>query len=66
MRTPSVKVLKSPKSGQLALQYIPAQILLLLSKNGEKTAYWLAKESKLPRQNILYYLKKLKEENLVY
>ncbi|MFX0090673.1 MAG: winged helix-turn-helix domain-containing protein [Candidatus Hodarchaeota archaeon] len=66
MQTPNVKVVKSPKSAQLVLQYIPAQILLLLSKNGEKTAYWLAKELKLPRQNILYYLKKLKEENLVY
>ncbi|MFX1256021.1 MAG: winged helix-turn-helix domain-containing protein [Promethearchaeota archaeon] len=66
MQNPRVRVLRSSSSSQLVLQSVPAQILLLLSKYGERTAYALAKDLKLPRQNVLYYLKKLREENLVY
>ncbi|MFX1533936.1 MAG: winged helix-turn-helix domain-containing protein [Promethearchaeota archaeon] len=66
MQNPRARVLRSASSSQLVLQSVPAQILLLLSKYGERTAYALAKDLKLPRQNVLYYLKKLKEENLVY
>ncbi|MFX0060786.1 MAG: winged helix-turn-helix domain-containing protein [Candidatus Hermodarchaeota archaeon] len=66
MQKPRVRLLRSASSSQLVLQSIPAQILLLLSKYGERTAYALAKDLKLPRQNVLYYLKKLREENLVY